>query len=40
MYSSSGSSNTFVLIGAAPGPSDFISAAPPVSAELFFALPA
>jgi len=40
MYSSGGSSNTFILIGTTPAASDWISAAPVGSAEMFFALPA
>ena len=40
MYSSGGSTNTFILIGTTPAASDWIAAAPVASAEVFFALPA
>lgn len=40
MYSSGGSTNTFILIGTTPAASDWGAAAPVASAQIFFALPA
>jgi hypothetical protein len=40
MYSSGGSTNTFILIGTTPAASDWAAAAPVASAQIFFALPA